>query len=728
MPADATKETGQMKRFRALIAPALSLALVVLSPGSGAYHAAALTMNASVRGSAVNGIRTGLGRATGVNVIATALAPNLSAPVALAAPSAGLSAAPSAIAAPNVGLTAALDDSRPVEASVAESRTRFEGGAPVDYVVMFGDKKTALHDSHIANVDVNVPEGVDQYTNLQQSMLAQLETAGLGSAGLAPYKATPIATYARINTATIRVDGASAAAFTRDMAARGFKVYPNSQRKIVRPVPVTPEQMDPSVRGAVTMDENLQIVKADAVQTIAKNNWGKPELGFWSGLWAKAYKSVPAQPKFGVIDSGADISHPLLRRIKEVKNMTSGKNIDDIGHGSWVHSTVLHMAPWSRATTHYKTFLNGGATLDDILRSLTQSGNDGNLVISNSWGSDDGDPKSPDSELVRKLAQEGHVMVFAAGNAGSGRNTIGSPAIVSYKDPKTGAIRVMSVAAAGRDKKIAYFSSRGPGSPISAKIPGYPHRPDLTAVGYNIEGAWPEALNEADRVDGEKGPVKAISGTSMSTPGVAGALALLAMMFGVTEKGAKLDAVVNAVMATLEKTGQSADAEGQGFLNVTAAYESLYKTFNPGATPPTAVMRYREAKRDLAALDSRINASYRASAANDARTAAQEFPDLAANRRKEENRTIERLLKVSEPLVARIAALEAEYPGIRGQAANPAVRAWRSPIFVPVAFWIAMTSILAPLMFSHGLVLGGLAVVVMGAINALDIIFRTRPK
>ncbi|MCR4296731.1 MAG: S8 family peptidase, partial [Elusimicrobia bacterium] len=455
------------------------------------------------------------------------------------------------------------------------------GSAPVDLIVMFGEKRTRLHDSHISNVDVNLPSGVERYTRLQQAMLAQLKTAGLDGAALEPYKATPLATYARINAATIRVDGGAAAEFMKSMTARGFTVYPNSERKIIRPVPVAPEDMDPGARSAVTMDENLRLVQADLVQAEGEKMWGKPVLGFWSGLWAKVFKSEPAQPKIGVIDSGADVSHPLLRRVKEVKNMTSGENQDDIGHGSWVHSTVLHMAPWSRNTTHYKTFLNGGATLDDILKSLTQAGNDGNLVISNSWGSDDGDPTSPDSLLVKKLASEGHIMVFAAGNAGSGKNTIGSPAIVTYKDAATGAIRVVSVAAAGRDKKIAYFSSRGPGSRATSRDPNYKdHRPDLTAVGYNIEGAWPAALNEADRIDGEKGPVKAISGTSMSTPGVAGAIALLAMMFGVTELGPRLDAIVNAVMSTLEKTGQSPDAEGEGFLNVDAAYRKLKEIFS----------------------------------------------------------------------------------------------------------------------------------------------------
>ena len=451
------------------------------------------------------------------------------------------------------------------------------GNGPVDLIVMFGDKKATLHDAHISQVDVNMPNGVEQYTRLQQAMLVQLESAGLDAATLEPYQGTPQATYKRINAATIRVEGSKAAEFSKLMQDKGFTVYPNSRREIIRPITVKPEDMDPSARNAVTMDENLKIVKADYVHAIAEKRWGKPELGVIGKLWAKVFKSEAPQPKFGVIDSGADLTHPLLKRVKEVKNMTSGENVDDIGHGSWVTSTVLHLAPWSKNVTHYKTFLNGGATLDDILKSLTQAGNDGNLVISNSWGDDEGDPQGPDAQLVRKLAEEGHIMVFAAGNAGSGKNTIGAPAIVTYKDQATGAIRVVSVAAAGRDKKVAYFSSRGPGSPKTSKDPNYKdHRPDLTAVGYNIEGAWPKNLGDADREDGDKGTVKAISGTSMSTPGVAGAISLLAMMFGVTEVGPALDAIVNAVMSTLEKTGKNTrDEEGEGFLNLQAAYEKL---------------------------------------------------------------------------------------------------------------------------------------------------------
>ena len=88
-------------------------------------------------------------------------------------------------------------------------------------------------------------------------------------------------------------------------------------------------------------------------------------------------------------------------------------------------------------------------------------------------------------------------------------------------------------------------------------------------------------FGKADRVDPVLGPIKAISGTSMATPAVAGAIALLAQVFGVTSIGEKLDAVVNGVMATLVKTGQSDNAEGQGFINVQAAFDALKATMTP---------------------------------------------------------------------------------------------------------------------------------------------------
>ena len=449
--------------------------------------------------------------------------------------------------------------------------------SPVDLILMFpeGDKKIT-QDAHISWINVNQPGGVDLHFQMKQSLTEQLLGVGLDQAAIDGFEVTPRAVYRRINAATVRVSAEKSQEFAEFLAAKGVKVFSNGRRKIITPVPIEPESVDPQRRGAATMVDVLKATKADSLIEEARKRWGPPEMSWVGRLALRLAKVVVPQPPIAVIDSGADTSHPQLKRVARVVNATSGPNVDDIGHGSWVTSMVLNFAKWSRNLTHYKTFVEGGANLDDILKALTMAGNDGNLVISNSWGSDDGDPKGPDALLVEKLAQEGHVMVFAAGNAGPGANTVGAPAIVRYKE------RVLAVAAADKDEKIASFSSRGPASPKTAGT-DYPHVPDLTAVGYNVEGAWPTSVGGADRTDGELGPVKAISGTSMSTPDVAGAIALLCMLFGVTKTGERLDQIVHAIMTTLHKTGQSRDAEGEGFMNVNAAYEALNLAMKPVA-------------------------------------------------------------------------------------------------------------------------------------------------
>ncbi|MDE2490988.1 MAG: S8 family serine peptidase, partial [Elusimicrobia bacterium] len=459
------------------------------------------------------------------------------------------------------------------------------GGRTVELVVRFADARRLTRDIHLSQVDPSAAGYVRAYQSVQQSLVGELGAAGLSPDLMAEYNATPIASYRRINAATIRLDASKAAEFEAMLRARGDAVYPNERRRIIAPIPVAPSPEGAAAPGPVSMEENLRITGADAVHEIARGLWGDPDMNPWRRALRRLLgHSGPVQPAFAVVDSGADLSHPLLKRVKEVKNMTSGENKDDIGHGSWVTSMVLNYAPWAKNVTHYKTFTDGGATLDDILKSLNTAANDGALVISNSWGSDDGDPDSPDTLLAKKLAAEGRIVVFAAGNAGPGKNTVGSPAIAYYKDPQTGAIRVVSVAATDRNKKVVYFSSRGPGSPKTAAQAGYPHRPDLSSVGYETEGAWPAALGDATRTDPVLGALKAISGTSMSTPTVAGAMMMLAMLFGVTSVGPALDAVVDAVMSTLEPIpGQGSDDEGGGFLNVGAAYRRLVQALGaPG--------------------------------------------------------------------------------------------------------------------------------------------------
>ncbi|MCW6007921.1 carboxypeptidase regulatory-like domain-containing protein [Micromonospora sp. CPCC 205371] len=118
-------------------------------------------------------------------------------------------------------------------------------------------------------------------------------------------------------------------------------------------------------------------------------------------------------------------------------------------------------------------------------------------VVNNSWGAAYSDPFY--TEAVDRWVQMGIMPVFAAGNDGPSCGTIGSPA--DY--PTT-----YAVAAYDSTGAIADFSSRGSTSNTLVK-------PDIAAPGVAVRSSLPGSRYAS------------FSGTSMATPHVAGAVALL---------------------------------------------------------------------------------------------------------------------------------------------------------------------------------------------------------
>jgi serine protease AprX len=128
------------------------------------------------------------------------------------------------------------------------------------------------------------------------------------------------------------------------------------------------------------------------------------------------------------------------------------------------------------------------------------------VSIGNSYGCNP--TRCPDSEVqkqaVEALYASGVLMVVSAGNSGPRCSTIDRPPTHYEKSFVVGATNYNSTA-------IASFSSRGP-----VKVDRSDRlKPDVTAPGVNVVSCYPPSS------------YRALSGTSMASPAVNGAIALL---------------------------------------------------------------------------------------------------------------------------------------------------------------------------------------------------------
>ncbi len=248
--------------------------------------------------------------------------------------------------------------------------------------------------------------------------------------------------------------------------------------------------------------------------------------------------------------------------------------------------------------------------------------NNGARVSNNSWGADtagayDADAQNYDA-LVRDAQPSGSavpnagnqemVFVFAAGNAGSGASTVGSPGTgkniicvgAAENVQPFGGSDASGVADTGADSAndVISFSSRGPCSDGRFK-------PDLCAPGTHVSGGVAQAANpsatgtaiacfDGTGVSGGTGGSSyfpssgqqfytASSGTSHSTPGIAGACALLRQYFINQSLTPPSPAMTKAylVNSTRYMTGTGAsgtlpsNSQGLGSVNLGTAFDGV---------------------------------------------------------------------------------------------------------------------------------------------------------
>ncbi|MFS8099238.1 S8 family serine peptidase [Lentzea alba] len=217
-----------------------------------------------------------------------------------------------------------------------------------------------------------------------------------------------------------------------------------------------------------------------------------------------------------ILDTGVDETHPdLAGSVLESKNFSDSDTTDDrVGHGTHVAATVTGdgkykgIAPDSKIINGKVLGDFGGGRESDIIAGMEWAAAKAkviNMSLGSSWPDEGTDPMS--LALNRITAQTGALFVVAAGNSGG---PIGSPG---------SADAALTVGAVNRDDSLAEFSSRGPRWNNNAI------KPDITAPGVDIVAA--KAKN--GQIGTPVGDAHvSLSGTSMATPHVAGAAAILA--------------------------------------------------------------------------------------------------------------------------------------------------------------------------------------------------------
>ncbi|MGA5300724.1 S8 family serine peptidase [Nucisporomicrobium flavum] len=361
-----------------------------------------------------------------------------------------------------------------------------------------------------------------------------------------PVDAVPLLRAGRVDERLFDVTALAAAGYTDERAPEVplLVAYPGNQARQARTatsVPGTRVTRDLPVVGALAVRADRQ-GRAGLWQALTRGTgtarslapgidrlWldGKrkvsldrsvPQIGA-PAAWQKGLDGTGV--KVAVLDTGIDATHPdLAGQIAEAQNFTDTASTDDeVGHGTHVASTIAGtgaasggryrgVAPGAKlvvgkvCSTEY---CDDSAILAGMAWAATRA-----PIVNMSLGGQDVEGVDPLEAAVGDLtARYGTLFVVAAGNDGEFA-PVGSPA---------SADAALAVGAVDRDDQLADFSSRGPRTGDNAI------KPDITAPGVEIVAA-----RAARDVIGGPAPVdgySSLSGTSMATPHVAGAAAIL---------------------------------------------------------------------------------------------------------------------------------------------------------------------------------------------------------
>lgn len=275
-----------------------------------------------------------------------------------------------------------------------------------------------------------------------------------------------------------------------------------------------------------------------------------------------------------VVDTGVQGDHPDLAGSEVAwRDFTHEQDgIDRFGHGTHVAATIAsHRAPYQGVAPGVRLLDakvcdgRGQCRESAIIEGMRWAAEQGADVVNVSLGLDATDDVDPVEAAVDALsASRGTLFVIAAGNEGDKAGTVTSPGTADS---------ALTVGAVDRDDSPASFSSRGP------RVEDGAVKPDITAPGVGIVAARASTSGGEEHV--------ALSGTSMATPHVAGAAALLAQRHP-DWNGARLKAALTA--SARPNPALSLYDQGSGRLDIAAAMSATVTS-----EPASVVFGRREA-------------------------------------------------------------------------------------------------------------------------------------
>ncbi|HEY8471593.1 MAG TPA: S8 family serine peptidase [Natronosporangium sp.] len=333
----------------------------------------------------------------------------------------------------------------------------------------------------------------------------------------------------------------------------GVSVAKDQAAEFWQELGVASDRRSASERPRVWLDSKSELLLDQSAPLI-----GAPQA------WAAGYDGSGVT--VAVLDSGVDLNHPdLVDRLVATESFVDGLPPQDHhGHGTHVASTIAGtgaasdgrytgVAPGADLVTARVCSDEGGCSSSAIIAGMEwatqQMGAD---IVSMSLGGGPTNGTDPLSMAVNNLtATTGALFVIAAGNHGADRSVAAPGA----------ADAALTVAATDKSDRLAGFSSRGP------RWGDLALKPDIAAPGVEIIAARAAGTD----MGGVATPIDdfyvSANGTSMATPHVSGAAAILAQRFP-DWTAAQLKA---ALMSTAFDAGHTVYQQGAGRADVARA-------------------------------------------------------------------------------------------------------------------------------------------------------------